>query len=177
MNKTRIIFFVLLGAFGLLAGLAVMPAFAVEKGTKVTRTGKVDVNNATEQELEALPGVGAVYAKKIIDGRPYKTKADLVRAGIPQSTVDKIKNTIKFGKVKTTKAHVKTHPKATSKATKHDMIEGPAKVPPHRGMVWVNKDTMIYHTEGDQWYGRTEHGEFMTEKDAIKFGARISKQD
>ncbi len=77
-------FFVLLGAFGLMVGLAATPAFAVEKGTNVTKAAKVDVNNATEEELQELPGIGEVYAKKIIDGRPYKTEADLVNAGIPQ---------------------------------------------------------------------------------------------
>jgi len=260
MNKICKMFFVLFGAFGLMAGLGVMPAFAFETGTHVTKGAKVDVNNATEQELQELPGIGEVYAKKIIDGRPYKTEADLIKAGIPQITVDKIKDEIKFGHVKTSKTHIKTdskevlgthvtktgkvdvnhateqelqalpgigelyakkiiegrpykteadlvkagipqhtvdkikdaikfghkktsktpvttETKAASKTTKTTTSDETARVPPHKGMVWVNTESMVYHKEGDRWYGNTEHGKFMSEDEAIKMGAHISKQD
>lgn len=178
MSKTRTMFFVLLGAFGLMTGLTPTSAFGIEKGTttNVTKAAKVNVNKATEQELQELPGIGEVYAKKIIAGRPYKTDADLVKAGIPQNTIDKIKDTITFGKEKTAKHHIKTDSKATS-TRKTDTSDVTPQVPSRKGMVWVNKETMIYHTEGDHWYGNTKNGEFMDEKDAIKFGARRSKED
>jgi hypothetical protein len=170
-------FLVLLGAFGLMFGWVAEPVFALEKSKNITKAAKVDVNNATEQELQELPGIGEVYAKKIVSGRPYKTEADLVKAGIPQNSVDKIKDAIKFGKVKKAKTPTKPNSKAASNTIKTVTSDKTAKVSSQKGMVWVNKDTMVYHKEGDRWYGKTKNGEFMTEQEAIKLGARISKQD
>lgn len=234
MNKLLRFFFASLGALGIVAtGLTPISAFAVEKSTKETvkeaktaKPAKVDINHASEQELEALPGVGAVYAKKIIENRPFRKRADLVKIGIPQKTVDNLKGQIKFGKIekakkkssrkketrsKRDKSEVDTKTEKEKKSAHHNERKAEAKtevekrpavkraesartetIPeakaqtrseretvkaPQKGMVWVNTNSMVYHREGDQWYGNTEKGEYMTEDDAIKFGAHLSKHN
>jgi len=60
---------------------------------------KLDLNRATEAQLDALPGVGATYAKRIVDSRavdgPFKNTQDLIaRRIVPQSTFDKVRDMV-----------------------------------------------------------------------------------
>ena len=57
----------------------------------------VNLNTASQSELEALPGIGAPTAKKIIAARPYASVADLAKAGVPQNTIQKIMSMVTVG--------------------------------------------------------------------------------
>ena len=87
----------------LLAGLVLtLPAFgqaaakAKEGAAKaVASAAPLDINTATAEQLKALPGIGDAFSKKIIDGRPYTRKDELVSKKIlTEATYDKVKDLI-----------------------------------------------------------------------------------
>ena len=95
----------------LITALAIfLPALVVSQtpktsppAAKKTQTAKkgsaaanlIDINSASADQLKTLSGIGDAYSKKIIDGRPYANKTQLVsRKIIPQVTYDKIKDQI-----------------------------------------------------------------------------------
>jgi competence protein ComEA len=57
--------------------------------------GKLNINNATKEELVLLPGIGAIYSQRIIEARPFNSVEDLIKIkGIGPKTLERIKNRI-----------------------------------------------------------------------------------
>jgi len=164
----------------------------------------LDLNTASAKDLESLPGVGRATAQKIIAGRPYSSVTDLSRAGVPQSTIEKITPmvTVSAGQAAAQPAtqpagqsvgqaagQAAAQPKVSSRESNRSGETGEAErsihpnggdtaeagPPPAPGMVWVNTKTKVFHEPGDPFYGKTKHGKYMTQADALKAGYRQAK--
>lgn len=100
---------ILCGAALVFALAALPPTAAVSQAasknsssmSSATKAGLMDINSASVDQLRTLPGIGDAYAKRIVAGRPYRSKNQLVSKGIlSRSVYDKIQARI-----------VATHPK------------------------------------------------------------------
>lgn len=98
---------VLIFALSLVSGMAsaqAKPTGSAAPAAAAKAADKLDINTATKDQLKELPGIGDAYSQKIIDGRPYRAKNELVQKKIiPQATYDKVKDLIIAKQAKATK--------------------------------------------------------------------------
>ena len=105
--------FVSVVALALMITLALNPAAAYAQAKK----DLVDLNKASEKELEALKGVGPATAKKIIENRPYKSVDELSKAGVSAKTIQDIKPFVTVGTAASPAKPAKVEEKATADKT------------------------------------------------------------
>ncbi len=101
IKRTLIVCIVLVLAVSCLSGSVWSKETAAKTAPKVAAkiapqtTALVDINSATKEQLARLPGIGTAYSEKIIKGRPYAKKDQLLSKNIvPKATYEKIKDLI-----------------------------------------------------------------------------------
>ena len=154
-----------------------------DQAQQQTSSAKVDLNTASEKELDSLPGIGPATIKKIVANRPYSSVDDLKKAVVADAQIEKIRPMVtasapESSASKTESAGSKSEQsKSDSQAASAlPQTDNATAAPPSgSGMVWVNLDSGVYHREGDRWYGKTKRGKYMSEADAQKAGYRAAK--
>lgn len=81
------------GEIASVAPVAVLGAISTTTSNPAAQTGsKINLNTATQSELESLTGIGPVTAAKIINARPYNAVGELLsKKVVSKSVYEKIK--------------------------------------------------------------------------------------
>jgi competence protein ComEA len=87
------LYILLIAAMAFMLAIALNPALTYAQAKK----DRVDLNKASEKELESLKGVGPATAKKIIENRPYKSVDELSKAGVSAKTIQDLKPFVTVG--------------------------------------------------------------------------------
>lgn len=75
--------------------LSALSAKSAQATVSVEKVELLDINTATVEQLRALPGMGEAYVRRIVEGRPYSSKNQLVTRGvIPQQAYERIQSRI-----------------------------------------------------------------------------------
>jgi hypothetical protein len=155
------------------AFLAIMPEF----GPPAFQRANISVRNKTmkrnaKKRTLALIAASAFVLTVLAFGSPTQ-QAQATQSGSsdkPQASASGTPGSTKPG------------PSSTGSATSSTATPAPAapaktQTPPANGagVVWINTDTGIYHKQGTRWYGKTKHGKYMLEADAVKAGYKPAK--
>ena len=94
MTRLRVLVavFLLLAVVGAVSFDPLSSSLVMAATEKAGQADLLDLNTATAEQLKALPGIGDAYTEKIIKGRPYMRKDELVQKKIlPRATYEGIK--------------------------------------------------------------------------------------
>lgn len=158
--------------------------------TSAATGSQVNLNTATEKELDALPGVGPATAKKIIAARPYSSVDELSKSGIPAATIKKITPLVTVGGASAGNntstsspaqpSQTQTPPPSSAPSSGKATSSAPSSAAqgnPGPGTVWVNLDSGVYHYPGSRYYGKTKNGKYMSESEAVQAGYHAAKNE
>jgi competence protein ComEA len=113
-KTTSSLYILLIAAMAFLLAIAMNPAATYAQAKK----DRVDLNKASETELESLKGIGPATAKKIIENRPYKSVNELSKAGVSDKTIQDLKPFVTVGRPAPAAKPAKEKPAAAEKAKK-----------------------------------------------------------
>src|SRR5512136_1860563 len=121
------LYILLIAAMAFMLGIALNPALTYAQAKK----DRVDLNKASEKELESLKGVGPATAKKIIENRPYKSVDELSKAGLSAKAIQDLKPFVTVGPATSAQpAKTETKPaKAPASPEKAATKAAPSKAP------------------------------------------------
>ncbi len=114
-------------------------AFNLPTALGQTQKALVDLNKASEKELEALPGVGPATSQKIVANRPYKSVDELSKAGLSAKTIETMKPLVTVGSTTPTKEPASKGPVPTAPVKGEAVGTPPA--PAHKSPVAADKHT------------------------------------